>query len=68
MNTVFYLDWPLQKRPALALYIRQLACRFFPAVYYMASSKVAIAVVGNLAFAFALCLYHLTTRVSALAV
>ena len=39
-------------------------CRFFPSVYYMASSKVAIATFGNLAFALALCLYRLVTQVS----
>ena len=38
-------------------------CRFFPSVHYLASSKVAIATFGNLAFATALCLYHLVTRV-----
>lgn len=40
-----------------------ILCRFFPSVYYMASSKIAIATFGNLAFAIALCLYRLVTRV-----
>ncbi len=38
-------------------------CRFFPAVYYLSTSKIAIAVLGNLAFAMALTLYNLTTKV-----
>lgn len=37
--------------------------RFFPAVFYLSTSKVAIAVLGNLAFAMALTLYNLTTKV-----
>lgn len=37
--------------------------RFFPAVYYLSTSKIAIAVLGNLAFAMALTLYNLTTKV-----
>ena len=41
-----------------------LFCRFFPAVYYLSTSKIAIAVLGNLAFATALTLYNLTTKVS----
>ena len=47
------------------LHLRNETCRFFPSVYYMASSKVAIATFGNLAFAMALCLYRLVTRVRA---
>lgn len=38
-------------------------CRFFPSVYYLSTSKVAIAVLGNMAFALALTLYNLTTKV-----
>lgn len=41
-------------------------CRFFPAVYYLTTSKIAIAVLGNLAFALALTLYNLTTKVDML--
>lgn len=37
--------------------------RFFPSVYYLSTSKVAIAVLGNMAFALALTLYNLTTKV-----
>ena len=37
-------------------------CRFFSAVFYLSSNKIAIAVLGNLAFALALCLYHLVTK------
>ena len=40
-------------------------CRFFPSVYYLSTSKVAIAVLGNFAFAVALCTYFLMTKVSA---
>ena len=36
--------------------------RFFPALYYLSTSKIAIAVTGNFAFAMALCLYHLLTK------
>lgn len=39
------------------------ACRFFPAMHYLSTSKIAIAVTGNFAFAMALCLYHLLTAV-----
>lgn len=38
-------------------------CRFFPSVFYLSTSKVAIAVLGNMAFALALTLYNLTTKV-----
>ena len=40
-----------------------VACRFFPSVYYLSTSKVAIAVLGNFAFAVALCTYFLLTKV-----
>ena len=40
-----------------------MSCRFFPSVYYLSTSKVAIAVLGNLAFALALALYNVTTKV-----
>ena len=40
------------------------SCRFFPSVYYLSTSKIAIAVLGNFAFAAALCLYFLLTKVS----
>ena len=32
--------------------------RFFPSVVYLATSKVAVATLGNLAFALALLVYH----------
>lgn len=32
-------------------------------MYYLSTSKIAIAVLGNLAFAMALTLYNLTTKV-----
>ena len=38
--------------------------RFFPSVYYLSTSKVAIAVLGNFAFAVALCTYFLLTKVT----
>ncbi len=34
-------------------------------MYYLSTSKVAIAVLGNFAFAVALCTYFLMTKVSA---
>ncbi len=37
--------------------------RFFPAVQYMTTSKVAMAVLGNFAFSFALVLYRVMTKV-----
>ena len=40
-----------------------VAFRFFPSVYYLSTSKVAIAVLGNFAFAVALCTYFLLTKV-----
>ena len=40
------------------------ACRFFPSVYYLSTSKVAIAVLGNFAFAVALCTYFFLTKVN----
>ena len=39
------------------------SCRFFPSVYYLSTSKIAIAVLGNFAFAAALCFYFLLTKV-----
>ena len=43
--------------------IHHIASRFFPSVYYLSTSKVAIAVLGNFAFAVALCTYFLLTKV-----
>ena len=40
-------------------------CRFFPSVVYLATSKVAVAVLGNLAFALALLTYHGIVKVRA---
>ncbi|CAL5228388.1 g11511 [Coccomyxa viridis] len=37
--------------------------QFFPSVYYLSTSKVAIAVLGNFAFAVALCTYFLMTKI-----
>ncbi|KAK9804312.1 hypothetical protein WJX72_006270 [[Myrmecia] bisecta] len=37
--------------------------QFFPAMYHLSTSKVAIAVLGNLAFALALCLHNVMTKV-----
>ena len=37
--------------------------RFFPSVVYLATSKVAVATLGNLAFAMALLLYHAIVKV-----
>lgn len=50
----------------LVSYLYTYRCRFFPAVYYLTTSKIAIAVLGNLAFALALTLYNLTTKVDML--
>ena len=41
------------------------ARRVFPALQYLSSSKIAIAVAGNFAFATALVLYKLLVKVSA---
>lgn len=41
-------------------------CRFFPSVYYLSTSKIAIAVLGNFAFAATLCVYFLLTKVPTL--
>ena len=49
--------WPAKLTDCIA------ACRFFPSVHYLSTSKMAIAVIGNLAFALALCMYHLITKV-----
>ena len=38
-------------------------CRFFPALQYLSTSKIAIAVAGNFAFAMALCLYQVMVKV-----
>jgi len=38
--------------------------RFFPALQYLSTSKIAIAVAGNFAFAMALCLYRAMVKVS----
>uniref|UniRef100_A0A061R0D6 RING-type E3 ubiquitin transferase n=1 Tax=Tetraselmis sp. GSL018 TaxID=582737 RepID=A0A061R0D6_9CHLO len=37
--------------------------QFYPSMQYLTSSKLAIAVVGNLGFATALCLYRLLTKI-----
>jgi hypothetical protein len=39
------------------------ACRFFPAAMYLSTSKLAVAAVGNLSFAVALCMYNLVIKV-----
>ena len=49
--------WPAEVTHCIA------ACRFFPSVHYLSTSKMAIAAIGNLAFALALCMYHLITKV-----
>ena len=49
--------WPVKLTHCIA------ACRFFPSVHYLSTSKMAIAVIGNLAFSLALCMYHLITKV-----
>lgn len=36
---------------------------FFPAALYLSTSKLAVAVVGNLGFAAALCMYNLVIKV-----
>jgi hypothetical protein len=36
--------------------------RFFPALQYLSTSKIAIAVAGNFAFAMALCVYQATVK------
>lgn len=38
--------------------------QFFPSVYYLSTSKVSIAVLGNFAFAVVLCTYFLLTKVN----
>jgi hypothetical protein len=38
--------------------------RFYPSMQYLTSSKLSIAVMGNLGFAMALCLYRVLTKVS----
>ncbi|BDA48217.1 probable E3 ubiquitin-protein ligase synoviolin at N-terminal half [Coccomyxa sp. Obi] len=37
--------------------------QFFPSVYYLSTSKISIAVLGNFGFAFALCVYYLLIKV-----
>lgn len=37
--------------------------RYFPAVYYLANSKISVALLGNLGFALALLLYRLMIKV-----
>lgn len=37
--------------------------RFFPAVFYMATSKLSMAVMGNMSFAMALLFYRLIVKV-----
>jgi hypothetical protein len=37
--------------------------RFFPATVYLSTSKLAVATVGNLSFAMALCMYNLVIKV-----
>jgi hypothetical protein len=41
------------------------SCRFFPAAMYLSTSKLAVAAVGNLSFAVALCMYNLVIKVCA---
>lgn len=43
--------------------MRALACRFFPTAVYLSTSKLAVAAVGNLSFAMALCMYNLVIKV-----
>jgi hypothetical protein len=38
-------------------------CRFFPTTVYLSTSKLAVAAVGNLSFAMALCMYNLVIKV-----
>lgn len=38
--------------------------RFYPSMQYLTSSKLAIAVMGNMGFALSLCMYRLLTKVS----
>lgn len=40
-------------------------CRFFPTAVYLSTSKLAVAAVGNLSFAMALCMYNLVIKVHA---
>jgi hypothetical protein len=37
--------------------------RFFPATVYLSTSKLAVAAVGNLSFAVALCMYNVIIKV-----
>ncbi|KIY93388.1 E3 ubiquitin-protein ligase synoviolin [Monoraphidium neglectum] len=50
---------------AAAVFYHAFATRrhFFPATLYLSTSKLAVAVVGNLSFATALCLYNLVIKV-----
>lgn len=38
-------------------------CRFFPAVFYMATSKLSMAVMGNMSFALTLLVYRIIVKV-----
>ena len=53
------------QKPAYApRFSMQDACRFFPSVVYLATSKIAVATLGNLAFALALLVYHAVVKVT----
>lgn len=45
--------------------IKCFLCRFFPTAVYLSTSKLAVAAVGNLSFAMALCMYNLVIKVGA---
>lgn len=42
---------------------RYSTSRFFPAVFYMATSKLSMAVMGNMSFAMALLVYRIIVKV-----
>jgi hypothetical protein len=65
LSTVHELIGPSLDQP-FGLNHHLASCRFFPSVYYLSTSKIAIAVLGNFAFAAALCLYFLLTKVRSL--
>jgi hypothetical protein len=44
----------------------EICCRFFPAMVYLATSKLSITVLGNLGFAVALSMYKVMTKVCVL--
>ena len=49
----------------VTLYVSFHTCRFFPTAVYLSTSKLAVAAVGNLSFAMALCMYNLVIKVNA---